>query len=144
MKRQSLTLPQPEADVSDPFRVLLDESVPVSVAALLRRLNYEAILHGDVLFQGADDALVAKTALLNHAILIAIDKDMKRIAGRYGMADQKFQKLHLIKLGCPEPMAASRIEQALDLILLEWSYCCEKPSRRLYIEIGPHWIRTFR
>lgn len=145
MKRPWLTTPPLRAAAEQPvFRVLLDEGVPVSVARTFEQSGYEAIRHGDVLAPGSDDFLVAKAAQVNEATLIAIDKDMKRIAGRYGMADSKFERLNVIKIGCSEPLAAARIGQAMDLITLEWRYRCELRGRRLYIEIGPHWIRTYR
>ena len=126
------------------FRVLLDEGVPVSVGKAFESRGYQAILHGDVLAPGVSDFRVAAAAITASAVLIAIDNDMKRIAGRYGSADPKYARLNLIKIGCSEPRAASRIRQAMSLTELEWRFVCEKAARRLYLEIGPHYIKTFR
>lgn len=126
------------------LRVFLDEGVPVSVGAVFEESGYRAIRHGESLPQGASDFRVATAAQLAGAVLVAIDNDMKRLAGRYGSADPRYTTLNLIKIACSEPLAASRTKQAMSLIELEWRFACEKPSRRLYLEIGPHHIRTFR
>lgn len=145
MKRPWPTPPLPEAAPAKLIiRVLLDEGVPVSVARVFEGCGHVAIRHADVLAPGSGDLLVARAAQVNDATLIAIDKDMKRITGRYGEADPKFQLLNVIKIGCSEPLAAARIEQAMELIELEWRFRCQQRGRRLYIEIGPHWIRTHR
>lgn len=126
------------------FRVLLDEGVPVSVGKVFEARGYEAIRHGSLLPPGASDSRVATAALVASAILIAIDNDMKRIAGRYGSTDPRFARLNLIKIACSEPQSASRTEQAMSFIELEWRFACEKAARRLYLEIGSHHLRTFR
>lgn len=48
--------------------------------------------------------VVAATALANDAILVAIDKDMKQIAQRYGMTPRntRFERLSLIQICCDE------------------------------------------
>lgn len=143
LKRQSRTTPQPKIDASE-LRVLLDEGVPISVKEVFESFGYKVIRQQDVLPQGASDLLVARTARLNEAVLVATDKDMSRIAGRYGRADDRFSDLSLIKIGCPEPLAAQRLAQAMSLIEHEWKYSCEKAARKLYIEIGGHFLRTYR
>lgn len=128
----------------EPFRVLLDEGVPRSVGETFAELGHTVIYHQDVLRPGVSDPLVAKTAQINDAVLIACDNDTKRMAGRYGRADPKFERLNLIKFACPEPHAAGRLRQAIDLLRLEWDYAAGKVARRLYVEIGSHYIRTNR
>lgn len=143
MKPQSRTTPRPKTQASG-FRVLLDEGVPISVKKVFESFGYEAIRQQDVVYQGAGDLLVARAAKLNKAVLVAIDKDMKAITGRYGKSDPKFSDLGLIKIGCPEPLAAQRLAQAMSFVELEWAYSCEKVARKIYIEIGAQYLRTFR
>ena len=126
------------------FRVLLDEGVPVSVSRVFEANGYQAISHRALLAPGVSDYRVAMAALAASAVLIAIDNDMKRLSGRYGSTDPRFARLDLIKIACPEPQAASRIEQAMSFIELEWRFACEKASRRLYLDVGRHHLRTFR
>ena len=76
--------------------------------------GYEVIDHRDVLDPGARDDLVVKTAILNQAILIAVDADMKQLVRRFGSPNnsEKFAKLDLISISCHETLAAKRLEQA--------------------------------
>ena len=143
MKPQSRSTPRPKTEASG-FRVLLDEGVPVSVRDVFESFGYDVIRQQEVLPPGSTDLLVARTAQINKSVLVATDKDMLKIAGRYGRTDPKFKDLSLIKIGCPEPMAAARLSQAMSLIELEWNYSCEKISRKLYVEIGQHFLRTYR
>lgn len=122
--------------IVDPLalRVLLDEGVPVSVGKVFEAKGYQALSHGPLLAPGLSDHRVAAAALAASAVLVAIDNDMKRISGRYGSTDPKFAHLNLIKIACPEPQAASRLEQAMSFIELEWRFACEKAARRLYLD----------
>lgn len=126
------------------LRLFLDENVPDAVEGVLSARGHFVIKHRDALHQGASDKVVATTAMLNNAILISIDGDMTRMTGRYGKILPGFERLNVIKIGCKEPMAAARIEQALDFLMLEWKFCEEKPSRRMYVFIGSQELRTYR
>lgn len=93
----------------------------------------------------APDQVVCATAIANDAILIAIDGDMRRMTKRYGAASTpRFENLNLIHLMLPEPHAKSRMEQAMELIELEWAFTVAKAARRLWVEIAQHHIRTYR
>jgi predicted nuclease of predicted toxin-antitoxin system len=46
--------------------------------------GHQVIYPGEILDSGAKDELVAATAILNKAALIAIDLDMKRLVRRFG------------------------------------------------------------
>lgn len=48
--------------------------------------GYKVIYHSDVLSSGAKDDVVVATAILNRAILIAVDGDMKRMVKRFALA----------------------------------------------------------
>ena len=104
------------------------------------------ILHRDVLPEKTADTVVAATALTNNAILVAIDKDMKQIAQRYGMtpANGRFDKLSLIRLCCDETLASKRLGQAMSLIEHEWAFAAKKASRRLWVDVAAHFIRSHR
>lgn len=131
-----------------PFlRFFLDAGVPDSVGLSLTRLGHVVILHREALPERTPDDVVCRTAIANEAILVAIDHDMRRLVRGYGakMADTlRFENLNLIAIGCSEVLAAKRITQALALIEHEWAFTSAKRSRRLWIEIGPHHIRTNR
>ena len=128
------------------LRTFLDAGVPDSVGRIFSDAGHSVIYHREALDDGVADEVVCATALANDAILVAIDGDMKRIAKRYGMTPQneRFQRLNVIRLCCNEPLAAKRVVQALSLIQHEWNYSQEKTARRLWIDIGPHFIRTHR
>jgi hypothetical protein len=93
----------------------------------------------------ADD-VVATMALKNDAILVAIDPDMKSFPKRFGIShgSPRFATLIIIRICSNETQAAHRVRQAMTLIEHEWSVSQEKAARRLWIEIGPHHIRTNR
>ena len=127
------------------LRALLDEGVPDSVAEVLRANGHHVILHREVLLSGAQDDVVGDAALRHNAILIGNDGDMKQMTKRYGApSSPRFANLSIIRLCCNETLAAKRLEQALSLIIHEWDFTSEKPSRRLWIDIREHDIRTHR
>ena len=127
-----------------PLRVFLDEGVPDAVGRAFRGFGHEVILHREALAAGVPDPLVCAAAQANDAILVAYDKDMKKIARRRGVGAGRFARLSLIHLQCPEPTAASRIEQAMSFIEHEWSVSSTPDARRLYVEIGAGFLRTNR
>jgi predicted nuclease of predicted toxin-antitoxin system len=129
-----------------PLIVLLDEGTPILAAAPFLERGYKAIYHSDVLVSGAKDEVVVATAILNKAALIAVDLDMKRMARRFGSPNsgEKFRRLDLIFLSCNETLAAKRIEHAMSFIENEWEVCCQKLARRLWVDIGPHHLTSFR
>lgn len=90
--------------------------------------------------------MVCTAALANDAILVAIDPDMKSFPKRYGIShgSPRYARLNLIWLGCNEVLAVERIKQAMTLIEHERKISDEKVARRLWVEIGPHHIRTNR
>ena len=127
--------------------VLLDEGTPVLSASPFADRGYQIIYHGDVLQGGAKDELVASTAILNNAALIAVDLDMKRLVKRFGSPDNnnpRFAKLDLIFVSCDAVMAAKRIDHAMSFIENEWSVRCEKAARRLWVNIDNHRLTSYR
>lgn len=131
---------------ANPFRVLLDASVPDSVGAVFAQNGHTVIYHREVLTDGVPDEVVCATALRNEAVLIAIDNDMKRLARRYGTGPEnaRFKNLSIIRLGCNPVLAAKRVEQAMTLIEHEWAFTGAKAARRLWVDLEPHAIRSHR
>jgi predicted nuclease of predicted toxin-antitoxin system len=113
---------------------------------MFRASGHHVILHREVLAEKTADDVVAATALANAAILLAIDPDMKRFPKRFGISQgsTRFEKLSLIWVCCNETMAAKRLQQAMSLIEHEWNVSEEKTARRLWIEVGPHHLRSNR
>lgn len=126
------------------LRFLLDEGAPRSVGRYLESRGHEIIFFDAALMPGSPDVLVAKTAEANDAILIALDGDMKTLAKRAGISGGRFKRLSLLKLSCREPTAAKRVEHAISLIENEWIISDAKAARRLFVEIGDSFIKTFR
>ena len=108
--------------------------------------GHAVIFHRDLLPEKTPDEAVATAAVESDAILVAIDGDMKRIAKRYGISQgsDRFSRLSLIHLCCNEVLAAKRLEQALSLIEHEWTIKLQKASRRMWVDIHEHYLRTHR
>lgn len=128
------------------LRTFLDAGVPDSVAEVFHKHGHVAILHREALPEKSTDAVVCATALANDAILVAIDGDMKTFAKRFGIShgSSRFAKLNIIRLCCNEVLASKRLDQAMTFIEHEWQVSEEKTARRLWVEIGPHFLRTNR
>jgi predicted nuclease of predicted toxin-antitoxin system len=128
------------------MRAFLDAGVPDSVGHVFLQCGHRVIYHREALPDKTPDLVVAATALENNSILVAHDKDMKQIGQRYGMTarNDRFEKLNLIRLRCSEVLSSKRLQQAMTFIELEWSIKMQKSSRRMWIEIGEHFLRTYR
>jgi predicted nuclease of predicted toxin-antitoxin system len=126
--------------------VLLDEGTPVLAATPFLDRGHRVIYHSDVLESGARDEVVAATAMINQAALIAVDLDMKRLVRRFGAPDASghYRSLDLISISCNETLAAKRLDQALSFIEHEWRISRAKKARRLWIDVGPHRLTTYR
>lgn len=126
--------------------VLLDEGAPILVADPFLKRGYRVIYHSDVLASGTKDDVVVATAILNEAILLAVDADMKRMVKRFGSPNNsgKYSKLNLIFISCNETVAAKRLDHAMSFIANEWNVSCEKVARRLWVDIGPHRLTSYR
>ena len=128
------------------LRMLLDAGVPDSVDNVLAGSGHEVIFYRDVLPERTPDLVVARTAIANGAVLVAIDNDMRHIAKKYGAAAQKgrFAQLSLIHICCDEVMASKRLKQAMSFVELEWAISTEHAARRMWVDIGPHFLKTNR
>ncbi len=85
-------------------------------------------------------------AIAEKAMLIAVDRDMKAFVRRFGAPNEneKYESLDLLFLGCATRTCKARLEQALDLIELEWSFSRAKPTRRMWVTIEDHRMTTYR
>lgn len=130
----------------NPLRVFLDAGAPESVGHVFAQRGHTVIYHREILPERSPDDIVCAAALANDAILIAVDGDMKRLAKRYGSTptSARFARLNLIRIGCNGALTAQRVDQAMSLIEHEWAFSEAKTARRLWIDIGPHLIRTHR
>jgi predicted nuclease of predicted toxin-antitoxin system len=125
---------------------LLDEGTPVMAADPFLARGHEVIFHADVLESGADDDEVVIAAISNRAALIAVDLDMKRMVRRFGSPNnsEKHQRLHLIFSSCGDLLASKRLSHAMTFVENEWLVAHEKASRRMWIDIGPHRLTSYR
>jgi predicted nuclease of predicted toxin-antitoxin system len=123
---------------------VLDEGVPINVGQAFESNGHEIILFNDVVKRGSDDALVLRAAEANEAVLVACDGDMKYVAKQRRISNERFKLLNLIKLSCPEPMAHKRVAFAMSFIEHEWNVSTAKVARRLFVEIGTHFLRSNR
>ena len=90
----------------------------MEVAVPLLERGHQVIYHMDVLDSGAKDEVVVATAILNQAILIAVDADMKRLVRRFGSPNnsERYAKLNLISLSCNEVLAPKRLQHAMSFV----------------------------
>ena len=72
-----------------PLVLLLDEGTPVPAARPFQKRSHSVIFHYEVLENGATDEQVVAAAILNEAVLIAVDADMRRMARRFGTPAQR-------------------------------------------------------
>lgn len=126
------------------LRFFLDEGVPDSVGRVCTSFAHEVIYLRDAIATGSPDELVCTAAQENDAILVACDGDMRQLAKKYGFSNSRYKKLNLIKISTTSPRAASRMQQAMSLIEHEWKISEAKMARRLYVEVSPAVIRTYR
>ena len=125
------------------MKFLLDAGVPISVGKTLENSGHTVIYYHDALAEKASDILVCETAIRNDAILVAIDRDMKRIAGK-SKTENRFDKLNLLHIHCTEVQAAKRLDQSIKLLESEWEFTTQKVARRLWFEVHSHYFKTWR
>jgi predicted nuclease of predicted toxin-antitoxin system len=129
-----------------PLVVLLDEGTPVPAAKPFLQRRHSVIFHYQVLESGATDHEVVAAAILNEAVLVAVEADMRRMVRRFGTPgrNERYAKLSLIHIRCNEVMAAKRLDQAMSFIEHEWKFACEKAARRMWVDIEPHKLASYR
>ncbi|MCK0149026.1 DUF5615 family PIN-like protein [Marivita sp. S6314] len=128
------------------MKFFLDAQVPFSVGSWLTSSGHETIFHNDALPEGTVDDVVCATAILNEAILVALDKDMKRAVRRYGskLQQDRFKSLDLLLFVCSPVQAEKRLQSCFSLVEHEWKFANKKKARRMWVEIGTNHLRTYR
>lgn len=120
------------------MKFMLDENVPAAVSHFLAGQGFEVILSRDAVGEGAADPVVAQAAQVNEAILVSLDRDMRRIQRQLSAANEvRFPTLDLIMLACPEPQAVVRLQKFLPIIQAEFDrISADEQVERLRIEVG--------
>lgn len=126
------------------LRAALDEGVPNAVGRAFAKAGHKVLYLNRILARGTTDQLVSAFAQLNDAILVATDNDMRQIARGHGVGNSRYRTLSLVKLSCSEVDAATRVVAAMSLIEHEWHVSATAAQRRIFIDIGPTVIRTYR
>ena len=126
------------------LRAALDEGVPNAVGKVFKLAGHKVFYLNKILARGTSDQLVSAFAQLNEAILVATDNDMRQIARGHGVGNSRYKTLSLIKISCSEVDAASRVAAAMTLIEHEWHVSTTAAQRRIFVDIGPTVIRTYR
>jgi hypothetical protein len=126
--------------------VFLDHCVPDSCAEVLRKYGHKIIYLRDWLPTDSPDPLVAAVSENEGAVLVTVDGDFrKHIAPRIPVgARARFRKLSHIRLECPEPQAARRLDDAISFIETEREIALGRPDRRMILSIGISIMRTHR
>lgn len=91
------------------------------------------------------DPVVATVGDMEGAVLVSCDHDFEAIAPRIlkGMR-ARFRKLSRISIRCAEYHAARRVEEAMELIELEYRTAQSRADKRMFIEIQTTGIKTNR
>lgn len=128
------------------LKFAINEGVPNAVGKVLKAAEHKVIYlnKGEHLPRGSNDTLVCAFAILNNAILVAMDGDMKVIAKGHGVRGAAYSKLDLLKLSCSETEAAARVNAAITLIEHEWHVNGEASDRRLFMDIKTSLMSTHR
>ena len=121
-----------------------DEGVPNAVGRAFQQAGHRVLYLNKILARGTTDQLVSAFAQLNDAILVATDNDMRQIDRGHGVGNSRYKTLSLIKLSCNEVDAAGRVGASMSLIEHEWHISTTTAQRRIFIDIGPSVIRSFR
>jgi predicted nuclease of predicted toxin-antitoxin system len=127
------------------LRLLFDHNVPDRVAAVFRDRGHTVLLLRDIMPIDSPDPVVATVADMEGAVLVSCDHDFDAIAPRIlkGMRT-RFRRLSRISIRCAEYHAARRVEEALELIELEFRSAQSRSDKRMFIEIQTTGIKTNR
>lgn len=124
----------------------MDEGAPAPAAEPFKKAGHSVIEFGEILASGSRDRVVADGAIANNAVLLAVDRDMKQMAKRFGSPTDtgRFDGLHILFVCCGPKIAVDRLGQCMTLIEHEWRHACDKKARRFWIEISNHWVKSYR
>lgn len=119
--------------------------MPDSVAVVLRSRNHRVELLREIMATDTPDPIVATIGDMAAAILVSCDHDFDAIAPRIlkGMR-ARFRRLSRLSIRCSEYQAAKRIDEAMELIELEYALAQKRSDKRLFIEVSNTLIKTNR
>ena len=127
------------------MKFLLDHCIPKAVANVLSERGHEVLSLTDVLPQNSPDPVVAKVAQLNRCVLVAQDRDFKKIVNRIpDGVKNNIKQLSRISLQCISPKCVIRISAAMSFVEFEWYNCQTASDPRMFITIGDKSMRTSR
>ena len=90
----------------------------------------------------ADPVIAVACAGSGH-VLVSHDGDFRQLSRRLQITQRQYREsLHRIDMRCQEPNSAARIEEALPIIVFEWSRLV--PGRPMIIEIRDNSIKIHR
>ncbi|MBE3603386.1 DUF5615 family PIN-like protein [bacterium] len=127
------------------MHLLLDHNVPDSVARVFIERGHTVTFLREIMPTDSPDPVVAAVADMDGAILVSCDHDFDAIAPRIlqGMR-ARFRRLGRLSIRCAEYHAARRIEEAMELIELEYRTAQRRPDKRMFIVIQATGIKTNR
>lgn len=127
------------------MRFFIDQCVQESVALMFEKHGHEAIRLRERIAPNSPDTLVAAVSESNDAILVTMNSDFRAIASKYGIGQQRFRRLSLLRFEkCRESKTARRIELALSLIEHEYEFASSQSDARMFVVITDSTIRTHR
>jgi hypothetical protein len=118
------------------LKFFFDNDVPDGAAVPCQGAGHVVIFMRDILPTDAPDLLVARTSESQGAILVCFDKHHKKIV-------PQLRTLALLKMDCTQPLAASRLADAMSLIEDEYALA-EANGSRMHVSIGKGVLRTHR
>jgi predicted nuclease of predicted toxin-antitoxin system len=125
--------------------LFLDHCVPVSAAETFKKYGHDIRFLSQWLPTDSPDQLVATVSENEGAILVSMDSDFGKIAPRIPKgARARFRKLSHIRLECPEPQAARRLDDAMSFIEAEAKIALNRADKRMILGISTNVMRTYR
>ncbi len=113
---------------------------PESVGDIFRDRGHTVESVRMIVPKGTADSIIAAIGEQDAAVLVTVDKDFRSLAPRISKERRLYKRLGIISLRCPEPQAANRVKQNMDLIEYEYHRSQGLRDRRLMISIGPNFV----
>lgn len=126
------------------MRFLLDHNVCASVGRVLRELGHDVVTVTDILFQEAEDQIVATAAVQEQRILVSHDGDMRRIERKISQGHRdRYPTLCRLMLCLPEASAAERLRAFMPAVELEFAEAARVGAAMMF-EICERRVRIHR
>ena len=126
--------------------LLIDETVPNSVAELFRERSHDVRFVPDLFPSGTPDPAIAMAGDEMGAILVTWNhRDFEKLAPRVPKGNvQRARPLGRINFRCREARGRQRLEQMIEWIEFEYAQVLKLRDHRLMIEIGETSVRIIR